>query len=167
MDTYIQNQGVMKTLLHNRGHNSINQIGWNADYDGNMANVSLGINNNGKMGQYQFQLDNQDLEDLLSIPSVNRSLDQRLLRDFSVLNKKKKEPLFVIVERPHPKTKMVDEKIYTHLSSPRKSEQLILPLTIKNKNKKTKRNKSARTYRVYKAPNSSSSRRRTRRRITF
>jgi hypothetical protein len=76
--------------------------------------------------------------------------------------------VIVVGEKPHSKTKRsVKRDVYTHLSSPRLNEEFIIPVTIKNKNKKTKRNKSARTYRVYKAPNSSSSRRRTRRRITF
>jgi hypothetical protein len=147
----------MKTMLHNKGRDSISEVGWDADYDGELAHISLGINENGKVGQYQFQLDNQDLEQLLSIPSVNQSLDQRLTRDFT----KKKTPMFIVVEEPHTKNKVVEPFSSiknTHLSSPTFSEELMVPLTIQNK--KTRRNtyRSSRrrnkpgTYRVYKIP---------------
>ena len=162
MDTYIQNQGIMKTMLHNKGRNSVSELGWDADYDGKLAHISLGINENGKIDQYQFQLDNQDLEQLLSIPSVNQSLDQRLTRDFT----KKKNSMFIVVEEPHTKNKVVEpfsSTNLTHLSSPTFSEELMVPLTIQNKNKTTRNSsrKSRRrsrpgTYRVYKIPKRSS-----------
>lgn len=156
MDSYIQNQGIMKTMLHHQGRNSVSKIGWDADYDGKLAHISLGINENGKMDQYHLQLDNQDLEQLLSIPSVHQSLDQRLTHDFT----RKKTPLFIVVEEPHTKNKVVEpysSPKMTHLSSPKFSEELIVPLTTKNK--KTRRNSGRSfkrskpgTYRVYKIP---------------
>jgi hypothetical protein len=80
-DTFIQNKGITKTLIHENGKNSVNEIGWSADYDGEKANVSLGLNNNGQIGQYQFQLTNQDLEEFgkdgtKKISSLNQIEDQ-------------------------------------------------------------------------------------------
>ena len=157
MDTYIQNKGMTKTLIHKNGHNEISKIGWDADYDGNVANIDLDINNNGKNGQLHFELNNNDLEQLLSIPSVNQPLHNRLTSDF----KKKKSPLFIIVEEPGSKIKMVEpfasdlsssiantsisdnsnnsDNKYTHISSPLPMEQLILPLDIKKGKRKTVR----------------------------
>jgi hypothetical protein len=164
MDAYIQNKGIMKTLVHNQGHNSISKVGWNANYDGNLANISLGINHDGKIDQYQIQLDNEDLEQLLSVPSVNRPLDQRLTHDFDFDFAKKKEPIFITFEKPRNMTrsKRSSEKKYTHLSSPRTREQLIIPLAVK---KKTPKRRTRRSYRIYKIPKQTSSARRTRRSI--
>lgn len=156
MDAYIQNKGIMETLVHNQGHNSISKVGWDADYDGEYANISLGINHDGKIDQYEIQLDNEDLEQLLSVPSVNRPLDQRLTHDFA----KKKEPIFITFEKPKNTTrsKRTSEKKYTHLSSPRTKEKLIIPLAVKRSKRKT--------YRIYKIPKQSSSLRRRQRRTS-
>ena len=81
-DIYIQNKGITKTFIHNNGKNSMNEMDWNANYDGNIANIQMEINNNGKTNNFDFQLDNNDLEEMLSIPSVNETLDKRLRNDF-------------------------------------------------------------------------------------
>jgi hypothetical protein len=177
-DTYIQNKGITKTFIHHQGENSVNEIGWNANYDGSIANVAMGINNNGQISNYHFQLDNNDLEEMLSVPSVNQTLDQRLMRDFS--NSKKKRPLFIIVEDPQTKIKLAEplfnykpkpkhktkcncktntphsaktKKIHTHISSPRTIEEFIVPmkkLTASNNSKQKSRRRSS--YTVYKIP---------------
>ena len=152
-DTFIQNKGITKTLIHENGKNSVSEIGWDADYDGKMANVSLGVNNNGQTGQYRFQLTNHDLEELLMVPSVNDTLDKRLLRDFKRKEferrmRKKKQPLIIILEDTVPKIKAVSSssrkrnkkltrsKRYTHVSSPLPKQDLRLPVQ-----KKTRRAK--------------------------
>jgi len=140
-DIYIQNKGITKTFIHNNGKNTINEMDWNANYDGNIANIQMEINNNGKTNNFDFQLDNKDLEEMLSIPSVNESLDKRLRNDFN--KKKKNEPLFIIVEDEDPlyKIKLMQPKPrlgykkykkpffkkYTHISSPRFEEEFIVP----------------------------------------
>jgi hypothetical protein len=154
-DTFIQNKGITKTLIHENGKNSVNEIGWAADYDGQKANISLGFNNNGQIGQYQFQLTNQDLEELLTIPSVDESLEKRLLRDFkkkeSSDRKPRKEPLIIVLENPVPRIKVSSglnktrhSKRYTHLSSPLPKEKLVLSVKKKTPRHNTtkKRNSS-------------------------
>jgi hypothetical protein len=154
-DTFIQNKGITKTLIHENGKNSVNEIGWSADYDGEKANVSLGVNNNGQIGQYQFQLTNQDLEELLMVPSVNESLEQRLLRDFKkreFARKPRKEPLIIVLENPRPKIRVSSglnktrhSKRYTHLSSPLPKEKLILSVKKKTpRHNATKKRNSSR-----------------------
>jgi len=144
MDTLIQNKGITKTLIHANGQNHVSEIGWEADYDGQLANIAVGVNDQGKMSQYQFQLDNDDLEQLLSIPSVNQSLDQRLTRDF-----RKKSSMIMIVEDPVTKIKVSNpssKKMY--LSSPTKALKAVRRHTRRHKSPSSR--KKNKTYRVYK-----------------
>ena len=153
-DMYIQNMGKTKTFIHEQGRNSLSEVDWNANYDGNIANIELGVSDNlGQTVKYQFHLDNEDLEEMLSIPSVNQHLDKRLRNDFS--KKKKEPPLFIIVEEPQTKIKIVESlrkrsqhhhsskpktiKKYTHISSPRFSEKFIVPKKTIKRRRQTKK----------------------------
>jgi hypothetical protein len=82
LDTYIKNRGTTKTIVHNNNHNTINETNWDADYDGNVANVSLDLSKNGKNKHLDFKLTNDDLANMLSIPSVNKPIHKRLKMDF-------------------------------------------------------------------------------------
>jgi hypothetical protein len=164
-DIYIQNKGITTTFIHNKGQNSMNEMDWNANYDGKIANIHMEMNNNGKTNNYDFQLDNKDLEEMLSIPSINETLDRRLRNDF-IQKKKREEPLFIIVEDEDPlyKLKLIQKKPiprckkykkpsfkkYTHISSPRFEEEYLVhnPVSL---NKKQKRRTNSNTQRkIYK-----------------
>jgi hypothetical protein len=83
MTAYIKNKGIAQTFFQDNHHNkSKNEIKWNADYDGNNANIKVDLNDNGKKNKYRMQLNNQDLANLLSIPMVNKPLESRLKDDF-------------------------------------------------------------------------------------
>ena len=82
LDTYIKNRGTTKTIIHNNNHNKINEIKWDADYDGKIANVSVDLINNGKVGHYDVKLDNKDLANILNINSVKTPIHNRLKTDF-------------------------------------------------------------------------------------
>jgi hypothetical protein len=82
MTTYIENRGITQTLIRDNNNENISEIKWNADYDGNLANIKLNINDNGKSDKYNIQLNNDDLANLLNIPSVERPIHQRLEDDF-------------------------------------------------------------------------------------
>ena len=81
-DTYIKNKGATKTLVYDNNHNSVNEINWDADYDGKVANISVDLQNNGIKKHYDVTLDNQDLANILNVPSINLPLEKRLKRDF-------------------------------------------------------------------------------------
>ena len=81
-DTYIQNKGIAKTLIHDNNHNSMSKINWDAAYDGNVANISVDLLSNGKKQHFDVNLDNDDLAKLLTVPSVNQPLHRRLENDF-------------------------------------------------------------------------------------
>ena len=89
LQTYIKNRGTTKTIFHNNNNNKVNEINWDADYDGNVANLSLDLNNNGCHNKYHFELDKDDLANILNINSINLPLDQRLKRDFKKTFRKK------------------------------------------------------------------------------
>ena len=93
-DIYIKNSGITKTLIHsnNNNKNEINEIKWDADYDGNVANISLDFNNNG-MSHYDMKFDNEDLANILNVPTINIPLEKRLKRDFITPRYTRKQPI--------------------------------------------------------------------------
>jgi fibronectin type 3 domain-containing protein len=179
LDTFIKNRGETKTILHNNNHNDISKINWDAEYDGDIANVSLDFNTNGKKGHYDIQLNNNDLAEILNIPTVNSPIDKRLLYDFKRNQDRKNMRQYMIeidnmkkistpeILRPSPeiliprqeiltpKINKPDTPFYTHFSSPLPNEELLIPLRIK-KTKKTnslsisKRNKRNKKHHTYK-----------------
>jgi len=81
--TYVKSQGMSQTIIQKPGVNSnISQVNWDADYNGKVANLNLDVNTNGKKDNYIVQLTKGDLENLLSVPSVEKSLEERLEDDF-------------------------------------------------------------------------------------
>jgi hypothetical protein len=82
LDTFIKNKGITKTIIHNNNKNYYNEVNWDADYDGEQANISLDIDENGKKEHVEMKMNNDELAELLNIPSENSMLDKRLYRDF-------------------------------------------------------------------------------------
>ena len=175
LNTYIKNQGITKTIIHDNNHNHINQVKWNADYNGDIANLSVDTNTDGKRKHFDFSLDNQDLANILNIQSVNMPIDKRLKMDFQ-------EPYYntesLYIEPPTPKIESRkpeyhEKDIVRHISSPLSGEELIIPLTINEinrnsstlkhhkKHKKHRRPKTHITHRVYKKNKSTSSKHRS------
>jgi hypothetical protein len=175
LNTYIKNQGITKTIIHDNNHNHINQVKWDADYNGDIANLSVDTNTDGKRKHFDFSLDNQDLANILNIQSVNMPIDKRLKMDFQ-------EPYYntesLYIELPTPKIESRkpeyhEKDIVRRISSPLNGEELIIPLTINEinrnsstlkhhkKHKKHRRPKSHITHRVYKKNKSTSSKHRS------
>jgi len=82
--TYMKSQGMSQTIIQKPGVNNVNQINWDADYNGEMANLNLDVNTNGKKDNFTLQLSKGDLENLLNIPSVEKPLEERLEDDFLI-----------------------------------------------------------------------------------
>jgi hypothetical protein len=82
MTTYIQNYGYTNTHINNNNKLSENSLSWIGNYDGNIANLDMTINTNGNEKIINLQLDNQDLLNLLNIPSNQIPLEKRLMHDF-------------------------------------------------------------------------------------
>ena len=177
LDTYIKNRGSTKTIIHDNNKNHVNVIKWDADYDGNEANISLDLNNNNKSEHYNIKLDNDDLANILNVNSVKTPIDKRLKSDFKKANFYRDPSVYNIYlddfKAPDLMPKSVsqnqliskyrhqtlDEPIInellqitapnnSHFSSPLTDEELIIPLTIdKDSNTLVDKNK---THRVYK-----------------
>jgi hypothetical protein len=146
LNTYIKNRGVTQTIVYDNNQGHFNQLDWDADYDGNIANLSVSSNNDGKVEQLNVSLDNEDLANILNYPSVNIPIHKRLKNDF--INYKLTEPL-KLLEKPE----SIEEIIDSYISSPKTDEQFIVPITI---NKKTTTPRTHATYKVYKKHRKSS-----------
>lgn len=82
LDTFIKNKGVTKTIIHNNNKNYYNEVNWDADYDGENANISLDIDGNGVKSHVEVKMNNDELAEILNIPSENKTLEKRLYDDF-------------------------------------------------------------------------------------
>jgi hypothetical protein len=83
LDTFIKNKGVTKTIIHNNNKNYYNEVNWDADYDGENANLTLDIvDDNGRKDHLEVKMNNDELAELLNIPSEKNMLDKRLYNDF-------------------------------------------------------------------------------------
>ena len=154
LNTYIKNRGHTETLIHNNNQNKFNEIDWDADYDGNVANISLTSEVNGNPKHYDIQLDNEDLANILNVPSVNMPIHKRLEMDFNralmtpepriykielpyVRQEPEPEPLrieYIHQQTPNTIEELVQAvKPTNYLSSPLPNEELIIPLTIDKK----------------------------------
>jgi len=78
----MKSKGFIKHNINNR----VDGMKWDADYDGRKANISLDVNRNGHTQHRKIQLYNKQLgtlAKLLSVPSVNKPLEKRMLDDYS------------------------------------------------------------------------------------
>ena len=186
LDTYIKNRGSTKTIIHDNHHNNVNEMKWDADYDGDIAKVSLDLKNNGKAKHYNIKLDNSDLAKILNINSVNLPLDKRLKRDFKKMRIEHQPSIYdIYLEDLQPQVmeqplllnndtdimSFIDDDlmetgkpVYSHISSP--EEELLIPLTIDKDSEKSYvltprrhhvKPRTHKTYRVYKHKKATSS----------
>lgn len=99
-DTYIKNQGSSQTLIRKNNKHYLSQSQWKADYDGDVANVSLDNTENGIHRHYQFSLDNDDLANLLNVETVHAPLHKRLEIDFSKRPVPAREMPIIMIDNP-------------------------------------------------------------------
>jgi hypothetical protein len=191
LNTFIKTKGITKTLIHNNNKNYINELNWDADYDGEKANISLDIDENGTKGHINMKMNNDELAELLNIPSESTMLDERLYNDFfrnspnneykiieieelpksTIHNRNKFHLLKDSFEKHKKKVRFANEKltakdIYTHISSPEPDEEILFPLVISDtktrKHRGHKKPKSHVTYKVYRKNKNSTNSHRTR-----
>jgi len=82
MNTYIQKYGYTNTSIYNNNKINTQSLELLGNYDGNIANIDMKFNNNNNPKSFTFQLDNQDIIELLNMPSHHNSLEERLINDF-------------------------------------------------------------------------------------
>jgi len=111
----IYSTGFQQSIT-NDGSNSkplINEIEWDADYKNNQGKMNVKINKNGKKNKYQVKLNKNDLENILKMPTVNQSLDQRLAHDFPIFESESSFPKQNILNKSKFKSK--SKKNYNEL----------------------------------------------------
>lgn len=133
-DSYIKNSGFTQTFIKNGKDSSISEFSWNGDYDGKSADISLLSNINGKKENVNFILNNNQIANLLNVPSINKSIDERLINDFSEQTK--------TIPQLYSNTKN------NYLSSPKIDEEFIIPLTMQKKTYNPKL--THKSYKIYK-----------------
>ena len=133
INTFIKNKGITQTYTYNKRNNNLNasELDWDAEYDGNQANISVNLQqSDGDKQHYDIKLDNHDLAQILSMPSINTPIDKRLINDFKLRKNVKyinTNSLYDIPKQP---------------KAPRFRPKLVLPLDIDSHHKKTKRRHS-------------------------
>jgi hypothetical protein len=171
LNTFIKNRGTTKTIIHNNNDNNVNVIEWDADYDGDVANISLDLTNNGNVNHYNVKLDNDDLANILNINSVKMPIHTRLKKDFKKARFHKDPSMYNVylddfrspaLQKEMKSDSFADEilqslKPSSTVLSPLPNEELIIPLTI-NENESeipviftgnTKRRLRPKTHKVY------------------
>ena len=78
----MQNYGFAKTIINKNNKKTKNEIMWNGDYNGNIANIEVNMNDNGNREIIKMQLDNNDILNMLGVQPINIPLEQRLQSDF-------------------------------------------------------------------------------------
>ena len=149
LDTYIKNRGMTKTIVHNNNRNTINETNWDADYDGDVANVSLDLTKNGRNKHLDFKFTNDDLANLLTIPSVKQPIHKRIKMDFKKPTSSF-DKIFLEIEPDSSSESDLDlenmntifdsntfnkpissstpiQELLTHISSPKSNEEFIMP----------------------------------------
>lgn len=74
----IENYGYANTIINQNNKQNNLSMEWVANYDGNLADLTLKLNDNGSKKIVDLKLDNEDLINLLNIPSQQSSLDERI-----------------------------------------------------------------------------------------
>ena len=82
--TYIKTMGSAKAYIQRGMQRDAKEVSWDVDYNGDNADIDLDIGTNGETTHYKAVLSNEDLANLLNIPSVNEPLENRLQNDFLV-----------------------------------------------------------------------------------
>jgi hypothetical protein len=111
----IQNMGMSRTISSVNGKQHVDQIKWDAEFDGNNADVSFDLMKDGKSGHFNVQLDKDALAKMLNIKTVNKPIERRLLSTFSPFKKRgaKRIPLEQMIiefdDPPYPLLKKVEQ----------------------------------------------------------
>ena len=93
--------GSAKAYIQRGMQRDAKEVSWDVDYNGDNADIDLDIGTNGETTHYKAVLSNEDLANILNIPSVNEPLENRLQNDFLVDRRVYKlEP--VSYQRPMP-----------------------------------------------------------------
>jgi len=92
---FIKNRGFTETQVNNHVRGS----DWVANYDGNIANLSMNIHNNNSNEHIELKMDNKQLGELFNFPVIQGPIDERLQAIY--LPKKRKLKPNVLIPVPY------------------------------------------------------------------
>jgi hypothetical protein len=125
----LHNMGSTKTTIKQNNKTTKSSIEWKGNYDGQLADIHISVNNNGRNENMNIKLNNNDLMNLFGHPVVEEQIDERLLNDFF-----SDRPMpFVINEQP------------THLTIKKNNTNKHTKNTKNNKNNNNKNKNKKRT----------------------
>ena len=78
----LHNMGSTKTTIKQNNKTTKSSIEWKGNYDGQLADIHISVNNNGRNEDMNIKLNNEDLMNLLGHPVVEEQIDERLANDF-------------------------------------------------------------------------------------
>ena len=184
-NTLVLNSGSTQSVLIKNGKAKTNGVQWNANYDGDIANVDLKLNDNGRENHYKVEMTNDELENIANMlvepRPVNKPIHNRLLEDFDENNmfNNMESPMIIELDNINPyytqpkthttynthkthKTHKPRSNFLTHISSPNSFDDLkIMPFNGHlNKHTSYKR-KRPKTYRIIKVKKNGRSSRRS------
>jgi len=151
--------GSAQSVTINNGKAKTNGLKWDANYNGDVANVDLNLNENGIEQHYKVEMTNEELEKIANMFATRSSdeiIDKRLLADF---NEKNMGPQMILEindinsyrqpRRPRLEIQnpVSSSNYLTHISSPTSFEDLIIPF---EKPTNYRRRNIPKTYRVIK-----------------
>ena len=147
--TYIKTMGSAKAYIQRGMQRDAKEVSWDVDYNGDNADIDLDIGSNGETTHYKAVLSNEDLANLLNIPSVNEPLENRLQNDFLVDRRVYKlEP--VSYQRPRPirvlRTRRYKRRPKTTSSSKRKATSRPKTMRIRLNGRRTSSSSRKRSY---------------------
>lgn len=157
LNTYIKNRGISETFIHdNNNNNLINQVNWDANYDGDIANISINTESNGKTKHFDIKLDNEDLANILNVESIDMPIDKRIKIDFDEYsyNNNNNTPYYIelpIIEfKPREPIQPINSINNRNISSPEPYQEFTPLLIDTNKHTPKKRKSKRKTHITYK-----------------
>ena len=85
---HFQSTGFIKTFtIDHDSKKDEKNLEWNSDYNGDKANMNIVIQTpqNRKKKKFHIQMNKDEIEKLLSEPSIDSHLDKRLIQDFPLI----------------------------------------------------------------------------------
>ena len=90
----VYNVGSTETIVSDNNKSSKSSVEWKGNYDGELANIHVSVNNNGRNENMDIKLNNQDLMHLLGQPVVQEPIEDRLMNDF-LRNRRPIMPMYI------------------------------------------------------------------------
>ena len=146
MEVMITNKGYAETTLVNNNKRLTNKSNWVGTYDGENGNLDLETETNGHKNNINIEFTNKDLENLLSMQTVEEPIEKRLRNDFE-MSRNQDNPLIgremmkqILNEEVQDSFPLVIKKYNMDILTPRRQHKRRYNVTMKRNIKSRHRN---------------------------